>query len=76
MVHHVLYLHVRFIRNLILSITVRQVPDTVDIVVCAPDDGWSYHPKHVEQFQEISKLCKVASCWIYTGIHEIGFRVY
>ena len=19
-------------------------------VVCAPDDGWWYHPKHVEQF--------------------------
>jgi len=18
--------------------------------VCAPDDGWRYHPKHVEQF--------------------------
>jgi hypothetical protein len=22
----------------------------VDTVVCAPDDGWSYHPKYVEQF--------------------------
>jgi hypothetical protein len=20
----------------------------VDTVVCAPDDGWKYHPKHVE----------------------------
>jgi len=20
------------------------------IVICAPDDGWRYHPKHVEQF--------------------------
>ena len=27
-----------------------QVPDTVNTVVCAPDDGWRYHPKHVEQF--------------------------
>jgi len=29
---------------------VRQIPDAVDTVVCAPDDGWWYHPKHVEQF--------------------------
>ena len=21
-------------------------------VICAPDDGWSYHPKHVEQFPD------------------------
>jgi hypothetical protein len=21
-------------------------------VICALDDGWSYHPKHVEQFIE------------------------
>jgi hypothetical protein len=21
-------------------------------VVCAPDDGWWYHPKHVEQFPD------------------------
>jgi len=25
-------------------------PDAVDTAVCAPDDGWRYHPKHVEQF--------------------------
>jgi hypothetical protein len=25
-------------------------------------------PKHVEQFQDINKLCNVASCWIYIGI--------
>jgi len=24
--------------------------DAVDTVVCAPDDGWKYHPKHAEQF--------------------------
>jgi hypothetical protein len=49
---------------------VLQIPDAVDTVVCAPDDGWKYHPKHVEQFPDISKLCDVASCWIYeyTGI--------
>jgi hypothetical protein len=38
--------------------------------LCAPDDGWKYHPKHVEQFPDINKLCDVVSCWIneYTGI--------
>ena len=24
----------------------------VDTVVCAPDDGWRYNPKHVEQFPD------------------------
>jgi hypothetical protein len=33
----------------------------------APDDGWRYHPKHVEQFIE-NKLYIVASRWIITGI--------
>jgi hypothetical protein len=37
-------------------------------VVCIPDDGWKYHPKHVEQFPDINKMCNVASCWIYIGI--------
>jgi hypothetical protein len=27
-----------------------------------------YHPKNVEQFPDINKLCNVASCWIYIGI--------
>ena len=26
------------------------IPHAVDTVVCAPDDGWWYHPKHVEEF--------------------------
>jgi len=26
-----------------------QLPDAVITVICAPDDGWSYHPKHVER---------------------------
>ena len=29
----------------------------VDTVLCTPDDGWSYHPKHVERYPEINKLC-------------------
>jgi hypothetical protein len=28
------------------------IPDAVDTVVCAPDDGWWYHLKHVEQFPD------------------------
>jgi hypothetical protein len=45
-----------------------RTPDAVDTVECAPDDGWKYHPKHVEQFPHINKLCNVASCWIYEYI--------
>jgi hypothetical protein len=44
------------------------MPDAIDTVVCAPEDGWKYHPKHIEQFPDINKLCDVASCWIYIGI--------
>jgi hypothetical protein len=47
---------------------VRPIPDVVDTVVCAPDDGCKYHPKHVEQFPDINKLCDFASCWIYEYI--------
>jgi hypothetical protein len=31
---------------------VLQIPAAVDTVACAPDDGWWYHPKHVEQFPD------------------------
>jgi hypothetical protein len=31
-------------------------------------DGWKYHPKHVEQFPDINKMCDVASFWIYEYI--------
>jgi hypothetical protein len=37
----------------------------VDTAVCAPNDGWMYYAKHIEQFPDINKLCNVASCWIY-----------
>jgi hypothetical protein len=30
--------------------------------------GGVHHPKHVEQFPDINKLCNVAFCWIYIGI--------
>jgi len=35
-----------------VAVTVWQIPDAVDTVVCSPDDGWWYHPKHVEQFPD------------------------
>jgi len=56
--NHTIFLriHIHFISNLTLSITVEQIPDAVSTVVCAPDDGWRYHPKHVEQFRDINKL--------------------
>jgi hypothetical protein len=27
-----------------------------------------YHPKHIEHFPDINKLCNIASCWIYEYI--------
>jgi hypothetical protein len=35
-----------------VAVTVWQIPDVVDAAVCVPDDGWRYHPKHVEQFPD------------------------
>ena len=43
-----------------VAVTVSITPDTVDTVIWAPDDGWRYHPKHVEQFADINKLYIVA----------------
>jgi hypothetical protein len=39
------------------------MPDTADTVIWTPDDEWSYHSKHVEQFTNINKLYIVASSW-------------
>jgi hypothetical protein len=38
------------------SSTVSLMPDTADTVIWAPDDEWSYHSKHVQQFTNINKL--------------------
>ena len=57
-----------------VAVTVWQVPDAVNTVECAPDDGWRYHPQHVEQFPEINKLCNFASCWIYIRINKFLYR--
>jgi hypothetical protein len=40
----------------IIGSTNKQIPDAVDTVVCASDDGWWYYPKHVEQFPDKNKL--------------------
>ena len=55
-----------------VAVMVWQVPDTVDTVVCAPDDSWR-HSKLVEQFPDTNKPCNVASCWIYIGINRFHF---
>ena len=55
-----LYLqHLVFVTPLLLPATIAAgssngvtKPDAVDTVACAPDDGWRYHPKHVEQFPD------------------------
>jgi hypothetical protein len=55
----------------LVAVTVTLMPDAVDTVISAPDDGWRYHPKHVEQFRDINKLYVVASCWkLLTYIHD------
>jgi len=68
-----LYLrHLVFVTPLLLPAAIveeLEIPDAVDTVVCAPDDGWRCNPKHVEQFPDINKLCNVASCWIYIGMY-------
>jgi len=49
-----------------LAVTVWQIPDAVDTVVCAPDDGLWYHQKHAEQFPD-----KI-SC---VTLHLVGYIV-
>jgi len=51
-----------------VAVMVWQIPDALDTVICAPDDGWWYHPKHVEQFPDKNKLCNIESCWTYIRI--------
>jgi len=38
-------------------------------VAVTPDDGWRYHPKHVQRFTDINKLYIVASCWTINGTY-------
>ena len=44
-------------------------------LVCAPDDGWRYHPKHVEQFPDTRYVRKVMRL-IFLGQAEwLGSRI-
>jgi len=52
-----------------VTITVSLMPDTVDTVIWVADDGWRYHPKHVEQFEYINKMYIAASCLIIIDIY-------
>jgi hypothetical protein len=38
--------------SVVVAVLLVVVGPAVDTVVCAPDDGWRYHPKHVEQFSD------------------------
>ena len=49
----------------------RALPDAVDTVICAPDDGWRDHPKYVGQFTDKVK-CMVVSCWTFNDIKGRG----
>jgi hypothetical protein len=56
---HLYLKHLVFVTLLLLPATIAagssnsvKIPDAVNTVVCAPDDGWWYHPKHVEQFPD------------------------
>jgi hypothetical protein len=58
-----------YLQHLVFSTPLLLPAAIVDTVVFALDDGWRYHPKHVEQFPDINKLCNVASCWMYIGMY-------
>jgi hypothetical protein len=59
-----------------VAVTVLLMPGAVDTVTLAPDDGWIYHPKHVEQFADINKLYIVASCWTFNILAPELFLFY
>jgi hypothetical protein len=68
--------HLVFVTPLLPPATIAAIQDAIDTVVQDPDDGWRYHPKHVEQFPDINKLCKVASCWIYRVAQKNVYTIY
>ena len=41
-----------YLRSVVVAVLLVVVGPAVDTVVCAPDDGWRYHSKHVEQFSD------------------------
>ena len=51
-----------------------RMPDTIDTVIWAPEDGWRYYPKNLEQFADINKLYIVASCWVIIDTYMLFKR--
>jgi hypothetical protein len=51
-----------------VAVTVWQIPDAVDTVVYAPDDGWRYHPKQVEHFPDTINCVTLHLLDIYWNI--------
>jgi hypothetical protein len=54
------------------------VPDAVITVICAPDDEWSNHLKHVEQFTEIQSVQPKSGryfsmCNLFTKIYMLYY---
>jgi hypothetical protein len=49
------------------------VPDAVITIICAPDDGWQYHPKHVER--AVYRNITVYSC-ISLGNYSHWFTMH
>jgi hypothetical protein len=50
---HKLYLqHLVFVTPLLVPAAIAAGTSNQVTVVCAPDDGWWYHPKHVQQFPD------------------------
>ena len=45
------------------------VPEAVVTVLCTPDDGCGWHPKHVEWTRIINRLLCVASRWTIINIY-------
>jgi len=41
---------------------------TIYSLFIAPDDGWCYHPKHIEEFATVNKLYIVAPRWTIINI--------
>jgi len=51
------------------------VPESLVTVLCAPDDGCGWHPKHVEStFRIINRLLCVASSWTIINTGGMRFR--
>jgi len=51
-----------------------QMQDAIDTVVCTPDDGWRYHPKHLEQFPDKIN-CVTLHLVGYTRILEFFYYI-